>query len=1684
MFRFLVLQLLVILGIGQPANVKEDASTQGQPRPVTLPEESSAGGSPRTEGTASRVANFLTSFIRKKKTSPDPTPATQNGPVRPDLFLDSKGKIVAAHPRCAGFFGRQLDELGGLNIKDLIKPGFDQEVTNALAKGKEANDKSFHVLALRKDGSEFTTQFSFKLLQDFRFRWAVFVQAPAGGNGTAEHSAEEPKAIVPTTETATTETPTAVSDEKPPARPVGNKDIEAPDATRRRPEAENRNLNEFSAKARAELDKEREVIKLSRKKEEVFQTQVQTLQGALEQAEARAHDSAPQAKDWEKRAANLKKCVDELTRRHAAEQNAAIKAAQRIKELEEQLKRSGDEQTTGKKDIEGQGDTRHRLKTENRNLAAANAKARAELEKEREAVKVARKKEEELQTQVQNLKGALEQAEAGAHEGAPQAKDWEKKAVDLKKSVDELTRRHAAEQSAAVKAAQRVKELERQLKHAGGSQTAAKKDVADDDATRQRLEAEIRKVIEASDKAKAELEKERVANTLARKKEEEFNAQIQKLQGALEQAGARAHEGAPQAKDWEKKAADLKKSVDELTSRHAAEQNAAVKAAQRVKELEEQLKRAGNDQAVGKKDVKDEDATRQRLEAEIRKAIEASDKAKADLDKERLANKLAQKKEEEFNAQIQKLQGASEQAETRARESATQSKDWEKKADDLKKSVDELTSRHAAEQNAAVKAAERVKELEEQLKRAGSDQAVGKKDVKDEDATRQRLEAEIRKAIEASDKAKADLDKERLANKLAQKKEEEFNGQIQKLQGALEQAETRARESATQSKDWEKKADDLKKSVDELTSRHATEQSATVKAAERVKELEEQLKRAGDDQTAGKKNIESQDAARQRLEAEIRKAIEASDKAKADLDKERLANKLAQKKEEEFNGQIQKLQGALEQAETRARESATQSKDWEKKAADLKKSVDELTSRHAAEQNAAVKAAQRVKELEEQLKRAGDDQAAGKKNIKDQDATRQRLETENRDLTEANAKAKADLDKEREAIQVSRKKEEELQTQVQKLQGTLEQAEARARESATQSKDWEKKAADLKKSVDGLTSRHAAEQSAAIKAAQRVKELEEQLKRAGDDQAAGKKNIEDQNATRQRLETENHNLTEANAKARADLDKEREAIKVSRKKEEEFEAQIKKLQGTLEQAEARARESAVQSKDWEKKVDDLKKSVDELTKNHAAEQSAAAKRVTEIEQQLKRAGDDQVVGKKHLEDQDAARQRLETENRNLTEANAKAKAELEKEREAIKVSLKKEEELRAQVQNLQGAFEKAEAGARESAAKSKDWEKEAVGFKKSIDELTRIHAAEQSAAEKRVWNLEEQLKRAGDDLAAGKAENRDLTESAEKQAALEKKANELEERVRRHALSLAKADAELERQRADRERAEKSASSAAAHIEKLEEKLRRQVDFERASLRKIEDLERTLLDRGDDLARAYAALRIEVKERQAAERQSRLASEMGNPPESNKASSEGAKKASEESSYGKNERSYEKNERLEVIECSLTEAGPEDESRRVEELLSEARQQREKLSAEIFMKASCMYRDGLYSECLELTKELMQLLDEKIAIFNNAWNLHINTLVNLGRYEEAKTVVLERIKEIEERFGKKHPSLMSPLKNLAAILDRTGFVFEAEQAMRRVSSIAEKSPSVDDVEFGTYLNNLSKRAGMKRPNAL
>jgi chromosome segregation ATPase len=907
-----------LLRIGQHEFVK-DHPTQSQSGPATLPEDSSGKSKPRLETAKSRVANLLHAFAPKKKATPETpqsdasAPSAPEVPVRPvigsdraALFLDAKGNIVAAQPRCARFFRRQPDEISGLNIKELLKPGFDEGVVTMLTKGREASEMSFHVLGLRKDGSEFQTQLSFKYLpEDFGFCWTVFVQAPADDTGESPAS-NELQQIVPTTETATqSEPPKTPPGEKAPARPVRSRQL---------------NPEKLAAQL---VTVQNECKRLERVKFESDKRlrQMQT-------------DYGNRVIQLEQDLSSERQTNDQLSKRLEAQEQSVSAQIKGMRKIKEQHPES----------------------------AAAPEKSNAELE------------------DLHKRHKALETEAAG-----------------IRKERDELRARLSAPatQTADPKSNSQNTELTGKLEKASSELQALRKAADENEAAQKQL--------------KVDLDKERDANKLSQKKAEEIHAQFQKLKGDAEQAEARVRESSARCTDFEKKVADLSKTTDELSKSNAEGKSAGAQSAQRVKELEQQLKRANDEQAASKTELEKQNAARQKLEADNRTLTEASTKTKAELNYEHEANKVAHKKEEELKGQVQKLQNGVEQAETRARQSATQLKDSEIKIAEIKKTVDDLIRSQGVEKTAAAQSAKRIKELEDQLKGANANLATSKTELEKQNAARQKVDAENRTLTEANSRTNADLDMERDAHKLFRQKAEELSTQVKNSHHAAEQAEARARENAAQAKDWEKKAADLKKSVDELARNHATEKTAAAQSAQRVKELEQLFKRTGDELTASKTEIEKQNSARIKLEADHRNLTDAGAKTKAELDKEREANKLSRQKAEELSAQVQKLQPAAEQAQARVRELTSQNQDWEKKSADLKKSVDELTRSNAAEKNASAQSAQRVQELEQQLKRASDEFAAGKAEVEKQLSTYKHLEAQNRELAEASARAKAEL---------------------------------------------------------------------------------------------------------------------------------------------------------------------------------------------------------------------------------------------------------------------------------------------------------------------------------------------------------------------------------------------------------------------------------------------------------------------------------------------------------------------------------------------------------------------------------------------------------------------------------------------------------------------------------------------------
>jgi chromosome segregation ATPase len=602
--------------------VSNDSSSQTQPVPTTLRDEEVK----IPLKMESPVADPL-EVLPPKRATPKQPPAipeeTAPPVVVPDkgaLFLDIAGKIVSAQPRCASYFGRQPEELSRLFFKDLLKRDFADQLTGVLVNGKQAGVQSFRAVALRKDGSEFSTQLAFKFVSgNYGYSWTVFVQAPPGhsdainpksSNGhddSESRPSREPKVTMATTETTTQgETPEPESAEKPATGAEAHPQIEpAKRARKSSAEPKAQSPTEESAitieqeleslRIRAEenettrevlvqdLERVRSSNKLLRKKEDELNAQLRKLQAAVQQAELRASEIAAQSKDWEGKAADYKKDIDQLTAGQSVDTRFA---RQQTKELERQLKDADARMAAAKTEAE-------KLETENRQLKETNRKTRAELKEERNANKMAQQIAEELNGRVKKLQGA--------------------------------TGNNADPQSAQV-----VQEFEKQLNESKASLAAARTEVEKQNSTHQRLEADNRDLAESNAKAAADLVIERDAKKLAQAEKENLSVQVEKLKSAAGQS------------------------------------------AQRVKELEDQLKRAGDDLAASKAELQKQNAARQRpaaaesdavleklvgeLEQSVREGVASLAKANAEAENHRAERQRAEKSAASAAAQLEKLE--------------------------------------------------------------------------------------------------------------------------------------------------------------------------------------------------------------------------------------------------------------------------------------------------------------------------------------------------------------------------------------------------------------------------------------------------------------------------------------------------------------------------------------------------------------------------------------------------------------------------------------------------------------------------------------------------------------------------------------------------------------------------------------------------------------------------------------------------------------------------------------------------------------------------------------------------------------------------------------------------------------------------------------------------------------------
>src|SRR6266542_1340654 len=664
-------------------------------------------------------------------------------------------------------------------------------------------------------------------------------------------------------------------------------------------------------------------------------------------------------------------------------------------------------------------------------------------------------------------------------------------------------------------------------------------------------------------------------------------------------------------------------------------------------------------------------------------------------------------------------------------------------------------------------------------------------------------------------------------------------------------AESACREEARRSTRFEDELVGLRQVHDELRAKLATEQQAAAESQQRSEELKVRLRETSEELERARTDLELQAAERGRAESGLSEQLNA---AKA----------------------------AAEKAEAAYQQEAARSREVEEELAGLRQMSDELNGQLAAAQQAAVESMRHREALEMRLRASAAELERVQGELQKHSGERVELESEWRErLNAAKAAAQRAEAAYRHEAQHSRQVEGELvglrQTR-EELDGKLVAALPAAAESKRRSEGLEarlgnlrhmrdelqgKLAAEqlaaaeskeglktrlfsLRQVIDGLQSRLATEQQAAAESKRRGEELETRLVavRQMRDELRGKLAAEQQVAaeTHQRREELEVRLRETTEKLeRAKIELEKQSIERGRA-ESGLSEQLKAAKAAAEKAEAACQQEAKHSSEVEGELTWLRQVRDALNGNLAQAQKAAGEsrqRVEELETGLRAKAEELERAKAELEKQAAERGRAESgSSEELKAAKAaaeKAVAACQQEAQrsgAVEAELaglrKGREELNGKLAVTQeGGDEyrrRGEVLETELRAKAAELEKQTAERGRAESGLSEHLKTAKAAAEKAeaTCQQEAQRSRAVEEELAGLRKVRD--ELNGKLAATQKVADESRRRGEVLETVLRAKSAELEKQTAERGRAEsglsehlKAAKAAAGKAEAISE---------------------------------------------------------------------------------------------------------------------------------------------------------------------------------------------------------------------------------------------------------------------------
>ena len=625
--------------------------------------------------------------------------------------------------------------------------------------------------------------------------------------------------------------------------------------------------------------------------ESELQEKLSAAMTAAAQAETELEEKAAKCTEFEQELVGLRHTRDELDARLKSEQQAAAESKQRNSDLEKQLRQNAGELEQVRAAASKHAAEHERLEFE----------MRAQLESARTA---AARAETSLKEEAARNRGFEDRMRMFGNELRMEQSEtirrFEKELADSSRLRHELEDRLAAEQRASAESKRRSAELEGKLRESAGELEHVKVDLSKKVAERRDAEAK-------------------------------FREQLKTAQTTAGRAEATCKEETQRSSRMEKELAGLRQGRDDLKVRLTAEQQAAAKSRRRIKELE--------------KKVHESASSLERVEAELKK---------------RAAEERAP--DAETVEQLAAARAAAAQAEEALKEKSAEMARLDQELVRFREVGQALQAKLVEEQRGGAKSKRRAKELEKQLRDSATAFA--------------RFRADLEGRVAESGRRASDLEA---------------------AKAAAQQAETTREEVAARATQLAEEMDGLRQMHDELSARFKAGQQTAADSNRRIEDLEKRLRESAAELGRAKAALENQAADRSRkdatqqstadnvtelteelcrlreneaartaelseVERRVRESVASLARVTADLEKERGERRRIEQRSTSLTAQLQQLHGDLKlhlesekatqdrvgdlEQQLRDREDRLTrvSADWQKEAADRQLAEEQLRS--------------------------------------------------------------------------------------------------------------------------------------------------------------------------------------------------------------------------------------------------------------------------------------------------------------------------------------------------------------------------------------------------------------------------------------------------------------------------------------------------------------------------------------------------------------------------------------------------------------------------------------------------------------------------------------------------------------------------------------------------------------------